>query len=333
MNSLPNQSTQGVNFYQFTGGFQNIIDQPSLKWIFVGGKGGVGKTTISTTLSILLSQYRQKVLIISTVPAHNLSDAFNQKMGREPTLIKGYNNLYGLELDPTKEEPNVAKLNELLGLAPDENAKNVIKDLKNSFPGVDESLNLRYIASLVKDTNFDVVIFDTAPTGHTLRLLEMPTVLGKSLEKMSQIKAQFGTVLQGVATLFNKQFDTMFDKLFKSMDELRSSLETIGAMFKDPSKTTFVAVCIPEFLSVYETERLIQALFKEEIDIRNVVINQVLFQTNECRMCKARMKMQGKYIAQIKEMFEDFHITMVPLQKEEIRGVENLKAFSKYLLQ
>lgn len=326
------QTSQSM-FYQFTGNFQNIIDQTSLKWIFVGGKGGVGKTTISTSLSILLSQYRQKVLIISTDPAHNLSDAFNQKMGREPTLIKGYNNLYGLELDPTQEEPNVAKLNELLGLAPDEKSKSIIKDLKSSFPGVDEALNLRYIASLVNDTNFDVVVFDTAPTGHTLRLLDMPSVIGKSLEKMIQIKSQFSSVIDGISGLFNKQFDVMFDKVFKTMDELRISLGLIGDMFRNPDKTTFVAVCIPEFLSVYETERLIQALFKDQIDIRNIVINQVLPENTGCRMCKARIKMQSKYIEQIKEMFEDFHITSVPLQKQEIRGVENLKMFSKYLLQ
>lgn len=82
------------------------------------------------------------------------------------------------------------------------------------------------------------------------------------------------------------------------------------------NKTTFIAVCIPEFLSMYETERLIQELANFNIDIRNIVINQLLYPEDECKMCKARSKMQKKYLDQIVELYEDFHITLMPLQDE-----------------
>ena len=91
-------------------------------------------------------------------------------------------------------------------------------------------------------------------------------------------------------------------------------------------------MCIPEFLPLYETDRLVQELTTFEIDIRNIVVNQVLFPLDECRMCKARSKMQKKYLDQILDMYDDFHITIMPLQEEEVRGPEKLTNFSQMLL-
>ena len=321
--------------FKFEETIQNILDQKTLKWIFVGGKGGVGKTTISASLSILLSKQGKKVLIISTDPAHNLSDAFNQKIGKQPTIIKGFENLYGIELDPEKDMNNIDKLNEILHVEEKSKVDGLLQTMEGTFPGIDEANNLKYISNLLDNKDYDIVVFDTAPTGHTLKLLEMPLIIGKSMEKIMELKLQFSPVIDSVGGVLGPEIDQKLNKFFTKMNELKDHMQKISDRFKDAEKTTFIAVCIPEFLSVYETERLVESLFKENIDIRNVVVNQVLMCDNpdKCKMCKSGTKMQKKYLEKIEEMFEDFHIIKVPLQKNEIRGAKNLENFYKFLIE
>ena len=321
--------------FKFEETIQNILDQKTLKWIFVGGKGGVGKTTISASLSILLSKQGKKVLIISTDPAHNLSDAFNQKIGKQPTIIKGFENLYGIELDPEKDMNNIDKLNEILHVEEKSKVDGLLQTMEGTFPGIDEANNLKYISNLLDNKDYDIVVFDTAPTGHTLKLLEMPLIIGKSMEKIMELKLQFSPVIDSVGGVLGPEIDQKLNKFFTKMNELKDHMQKISDRFKDAEKTTFIAVCIPEFLSVYETERLVESLFKENIDIRNVVVNQVLMCDNpdKCKMCKSRTKMKKKYLEKIEEMFEDFHIIKVPLQKNEIRGAKNLENFYKFLIE
>lgn len=320
--------------FKFEETVSNILEQETLKWIFVGGKGGVGKTTVSAALSVLFTKRGKKVLIISTDPAHNLSDAFNQKIGKQPTQIKGFENLFGLELDPEKDMNNIDKLNEILHVEEKSKVEGLFKTMENTFPGIDEANNLKYIANLLDNKDYDLVIFDTAPTGHTLKLLEMPIVIGKSMEKIMELKLQFSPLIDSVGGVLGPEFDQKLTKFFTKMNELKDFMQKISDRFKDAEKTTFIAVCIPEFLSVYETERLAESLFKENIDIRNLVVNQVLMCENpdKCKMCKSRIKMQTQYIKKIEEMFEDFHIIKVPLQKNEIRGSKDIDYFSQFLL-
>ncbi|CAK7209674.1 Golgi to ER traffic-related protein [Sporothrix bragantina] len=321
---------------------QSILDQRSLRWIFVGGKGGVGKTTTSCSLAIQLAKVRRSVLLISTDPAHNLSDAFSQKFGKDARLIDGFTNLSAMEIDPS------AGLQDMLAGMNDDGSGgaggeggaagglSMVQDIALSIPGIDEAMSFAEVLKQVKSLSYETIVFDTAPTGHTLRFLQFPTVLEKALAKISQLSGQFGPLLNGMmgsqgGTLPNGQSLTGF---IAQLESLRETISEVNTQFKDDALTTFVCVCIPEFLSLYETERMIQELASYEIDTHCIVVNQLLYprKGSQCEQCGARRRMQKKYLDQIEELYDDFNVVQMPLLVEEVRGKEKLEKFSEMLI-
>lgn len=135
------------------------------------------------------------------------------------------------------------------------------------------------------------------------------------------------------------------DSLLPQLTELQSTVSEVNRQFQNPDLTTFVCVCISEFLSLYETERMILELTQNNIDTHNisafeptsihlVVINQLLFPkaSSTCEQCNVRFKMQQKYLLEYRDLYEDFHLVELPLLTEEVRGVEKLKSFSENLI-
>mmetsp|Transcript_6504 Transcript_6504/g.13027 ORF Transcript_6504/g.13027 Transcript_6504/m.13027 type:complete len:678 (-) Transcript_6504:1475-3508(-) len=314
---------------------RNIIDQGTLKWIFVGGKGGVGKTTTSSAIAVAAAADRakrnQRVLIVSTDPAHNLSDAFGQKIssGGQPTKLNGFDNLFALEVDPTSGAQSI-----LAGVLPPEILPpGTIEDISSSIPGIDEAVSFAQIMKLVRTMDFALVIFDTAPTGHTLRLLQFPTLLGKGLEKLTELRDRMGPLLQAIAGPEDPTAEVTLSSAAAKLDELKAGLEEVTAVLRDSDRTTFVCVAIAEFLSVYETERLIQELATLEIDARNVVVNQLMppREKDKIGLLRARASMQATYLAQIADLYpsDTFHVTRVPLLPREVRGIDHLKDFAR----
>lgn len=295
-----------------------------------------------------------KVLLVSTDPAHNLSDAFCQKIGREPTPIAGFTNLSAMEIDASQEV--VSEIEEADANDP---FSSMFADLQNSIPGIDEAMSFSELMKQVDGLDFDVVVFDTAPTGHTLRLLSFPTILEKAFKKVWELKDRFGgligqaTALMGGGGAGNPA--AAQEQMLGKLEETRAVINKVNAAFQDPTRTTFVCVCIPEFLSIYETERLVQELSKYGIDSHNIVVNQVLFPEKDaeelsdwyegqkdslpqeareiCGKLLARKRMQDKYIGQCFDLYgDDFHVVLMPLLDHEVRGVEKLKEFSVLLM-
>lgn len=318
---------------------QNLIDQKTLRWIFVGGKGGVGKTTTSCSLAIQMAKNRKSVLLISTDPAHNLSDAFSQKFGKDARLVEGFDNLSAMEIDPN------GSINDLISSGGDDaqdamagmgGMGSMMQDLAFSIPGVDEAMSFAEVLKQVKSLSYEVIIFDTAPTGHTLRFLQFPTVLEKALEKISQLSAQFGPMLNSIlGARGGLPGGQSLDDLTQKLESLRATIGEVNTQFKNPDMTTFVCVCIAEFLSLYETERMIQELGSYSIDTHCIVVNQLLFpeKGRNCPHCNARRAMQKKYLDQIEELYDEFNVVKMPLLTEEVRGVEKLKSFSELLVK
>merc|ERR1719491_324185 len=332
------------------GSLDNILEQKSLKWIFVGGKGGVGKTTTSCSLALMLATQRpqSKILIISTDPAHNLSDAYGQQFGPQPIGIHGVANLSAMEIDPKVQWGGDDELQMNLGLGDEQKSSlNFLSELSSSIPGIDEAMAFNALIQQVKRQDFDVIVFDTAPTGHTLRLLSFPTVLEKALDKLDGLKNKFGGLFSTVASALNPsqgRNKTDFAGMSAKLEDTKKSIKEIKKTFEDDDLTTFICVCIPEFLSLYETERLVQKLAKFGIDVHNIVINQVLFPEKaknkggakggcvECSRCRARVKMQAKYIEQFNDLYPDFHLTQIPLMSQEVRHLNKLRKFAHLLL-
>lgn len=246
-----------------------LIETDSFRWIFVGGKGGVGKTTTACSLAVELASRRDSVLLLSTDPAHNISDALCQKFNNKPTLVHGFHNLFAMEIDASFNESLEFKLKQEDGFG------KVMQELVSAFPGVDEAMGFAELMQSVQSMPYSVIVFDTAPTGHTLRLLGFPELLERGLSKLGTLQSKFGGLMQMVHSLSDSEMRE--EEVAQKMTSLRSASSSVRDIFQDPMRCTFVCVCIPEFLSVYETERLIQELCKFGIDSSNIVVNQVLF--------------------------------------------------------
>ena len=364
---------------------KNVLAAKTLQWIFVGGKGGVGKTTTSCSLGIQLAAVRRSVLIVSTDPAHNLSDAFDQKFGRTPQLVSGFTNLYCMEIDAAAtlaEEGALAEAASAAGGGAEggDGAAaaaglfgGLMKEFSNAIPGIDEAMSFMELMKHTRRMEFEVTVFDTAPTGHTLRLLALPGTLDRAMAKLGGLRDRFGGMLAAAQGLMGGAAGGMppAEVLFAKLDEMRGAsppfrccccsaaphlpracclthappplppaptfagaVGEVQSRLRNPAESTFVCVCIPEFLSLYETERLVQELTRYEIDTHNIVVNQVLFvdaASSTCKRCLARNRMQAKYMEQIGDLYEDFNVVRTPLLNEEVRGTAKLRAFSNYL--
>lgn len=322
------------------------------KVLLVGGKGGVGKTTVSAALAVYAASIGSRVLLVSTDPAHSLSDVFGRHIGSK--TINMAENLHTLELDPEKEVDDYLErvLGQMRRYAGPDQIHELERHLRLSrlSPGAQEAALLERIAQLL-DTSFkdyDLIIFDTAPTGHTLRLFTLPEVMAAwtdGLLKHNQRSEQLGKVLahlspgRDLSNPFkdpqqekNPDLDDRGQQLAQTLAARQSLFHRTRRLLHDASASSFLFVLTPERLPVLETERAVNSLREVGLDVAGLIINRVLPDHLQGGFWQNHLQRQKQYLLEIDQKFNSLPRHQLLLQEQEIQGVTALQNFADQLL-
>ena len=302
-------------------------------FVFIGGKGGVGKTTVSAATALWFARHGKKTLIISTDPAHSLSDSFERNIGYNPTPIA--ENLEALEIDPDMAmQEYQTKMKEQQSLNPgmDMGMMQDQMDMASMSPGIDEAAAFDKFLQYMTTDEYDIVIFDTAPTGHTLRLLSFPEMMDSWMGKMIKIRRQVGSMAKAFKNIMPFMGDEEEeDKAMEDMEETKKQIREARGIMADPERTSFKTVVIPEEMSIYESERAMEALKKNNMLTDGIIVNQIQPEEADCDFCKARRSIQEKRLEMIKQKFGNQVIAEIPLLNHEVKGMDELKQIGEIL--
>lgn len=336
------------------------IDAPD--YILYGGKGGVGKTTCAAATALASANDGTATLVVSTDPAHSLSDILQLPVPNEPTRISDEHPLYGVEIDPeTADSPfeqGMGGMDDLfdamgesgmgpeaedMGMGMGSDAESSVDPMNPAaMPGADETAAMQLLLEYLDDPRFERVVVDTAPTGHTLRLLSLPelmdSMMGRFLSFRERIQGALGNMPGPLGDA---------DNGMNQLDEFSDRIERLRSVLRDPDRTEFRVVLVPEEMSVIESERLLDRLDEFDIPAGTVVVNRVtedlsnvtgqeedLFVTpnvDECEFCQHRWQSQQEAIQRAQEVFRGREIKRVPLFASEVRGPSMLRVVAACL--
>jgi arsenite-transporting ATPase len=320
------------------------VDAP--EYVLYGGKGGVGKTTCAAATALASARGGTSTLVVSTDPAHSLSDTLQTEIPAEPTRIREEIPLFAVEIDPESAAPEgpfaagadadpgadldgsgLGGLGELLGGGGD-------RPLGGAMPGADEAAAVQLLVEYLDDPRFERVVVDTAPTGHTLRLLELPEVMDSMVGRLLSFKERLSGMAGSLGGLFGD--DDAVEDSTASLRELSAKIERLRAALEDPSRTDFRVVMIPEEMSVTESQRLIDRLEGFGIPVGTVVVNRVSEDltaaadldeewfvapdTENCEFCRRRWEVQRDALARAQDLFRGRDVKRVPLFAEAVHG-------------
>ena len=348
------------------------VDAP--EYVLYGGKGGVGKTTMAAATGLSSAAGGINTLVVSTDPAHSLSDTYETDIPAEPTRIREDVPLYAAEIDPDDAMEDgmfgadgdplggMGEMGDAMGgmmgdaggadgLGEDEGGLGSL--LGGTMPGADEAAAMRQLLEYLDDPRFDRVIVDTAPTGHTLRLLQLPEIMDSMIGRVMKLRNRFSGMMDGIKGMFGGDDDP---DPSADLDELRDRIERLRNVLRDPAKTDFRVVTIPEEMSVAESERLVARLDEFGIPVNTLVVNRVMEGVGDvtepadgedapridpdwivepnpdtCEFCARRWEVQQAALRRATDLFRGREVKRVPLLAKEVRGEDALRVVAACL--
>jgi arsenite-transporting ATPase len=301
------------------------------KLIMVGGKGGVGKTTCASAIALQLARDGRKVLLLSSDPAPSLADMFEVSIGdSEVRLTEGWQ-LFGLEissdmvLERWKERfgPEIYEV-----VSSFANVDYDFVDYIGTAPGIEEEYMLHLIVELVEGGRYDVVVWDTAPAGHTLRLLKLPHLFLSHMEAATKFYMNMYSYLEKVKGVVTHKSGRR--TLLEIIQSWAALSQRIIDFVRDDAATRYVLVTIPEALGVRLTERMLSELRENGLSVGNLVINYVV-RDEDCAFHRTRREMQDHYIGVLGHTFADLNLVTLYLSAYEIKGLDRIRGVSEAL--
>nr|GME10158.1 ATPase ASNA1 homolog [Ipomoea batatas] len=305
-----------------TAGFDEMVSGTQRKYYMLGGKGGVGKTSCAASLAVKFANSGHPTLVVSTDPAHSLSDSFAQDLaGGTLVPVEGpLSPLFALELNPEKAKEEFRS-------AAQKSGGSGIKDFMDGMGlGVLADQVMQFLESQEYNM-FTRIVFDTAPTGHTLRLLSLPDFLDASIGKILKLRQKITSATSAIKSVFGQEQSPKLDAADK-LERLRERMIKVRELFRDTSSTEFVIVTIPTVMAISESSRLCASLKKEDVPVKRLIANQVLPPSvSDCKFCAMKRKDQARALDMIRSDPELCSLMLVqaPLVDVEIRGVPALQ--------
>jgi arsenite-transporting ATPase len=316
---------------------QYLVENPRLKYIFFGGKGGVGKTVLAGTAALWMAGQGKKTLLASTNPVHSLSSMLDQNVFGKPVAVTGVPNLLAYEID-TKDtiEKSKKEIREkiewFLKFAEIKTKADEFVESATMNPAFEESAMFENMIDLMFEDRYEAYVFDTAPTANARRLLGMSSVYSLWVNKMVQSREEAMSLKEMLSYSKRKQ---QKDPLMDYLLNLRERMARAKVLLTDDALTSFFFVTLPEALPIAVITRFIQWFHEFGIPVGGVIVNMLIDQASvgpdAPDFVKNRVAMQAEHMETVWQEFDGMVRAILPLYETEVRGSAMLKRMADQL--